>query len=132
MKVTPKQYAEALLESLENVSAKDQDLVVNNFAQVLADNNDLRLFEQIAEEFHKLELKKKNVQLVELTSARPLSRENERDILDKLNKMVKGDIELKKKIDEKLIGGVVIRMEDKIIDASTKNSLEQLKNNLTE
>jgi F-type H+-transporting ATPase subunit delta len=132
MKFTAKQYAQALFDSLESTHGKDHDLVLDNFVAILAANNDLKLFPEISDEFHKFELKKRDIQLVEVTSARTLSKENEHQIIEKLNTIVKGNVELKKKIDEKLIGGVVIRMEDQVIDVSTKNTLEQLKNNLTE
>ena len=132
MKISSKQYALALFESLQSTQGNDQDLVLDNFAAVLSQNNDLKLFEEIAEEYHKLELKQKGVKLVEATTAHPLSQESEREIISQLNRLVGGKVELKKKIDENLIGGVVIRMEDELIDASVKGSLEQLKKNLAE
>ena len=45
--------------------------------------------------------------------------------------MVKGKVELKKKIDENILGGVVIKMDDTLIDASVKRSLEDLKKDLS-
>lgn len=131
MKFSAKQYAQALMDSLESVGPKDQDRVLDNFAKVLAENNDLRMYEAIEEEFHKLELQKKGIKQVEITSARPLSHQNEKEIIEELNQLVKGKVELKKKVDEQLIGGVVIQMEDQIIDVSVKNQLDQLKNNLS-
>ena len=132
MKYTAKQYAEALMDSLTDTDPKDQNLVLDNFAAVLASNNDLRMFDDIAAEFHKLELAKKGIKQVEVTSAHPINAENEKEILHELNKLVKGHYELDKKVDEKIIGGVVIRMDDQMIDASVKNNLEELKNNLEE
>jgi F-type H+-transporting ATPase subunit delta len=132
MKFSSKQYAQALFESLEGTDPKDVDLLLNNFIEVLALNNDVKRFDEIETEFHKLELKKKGGKLAEVTSAKPLTRENERDIIHELNKLVKGDVELKKKIDEKILGGVVIRMDDKLIDASVKGELNKLKKDLSE
>lgn len=132
MKFSSKQYAEALYDSLEGTDPKEIDLVLNNFVEILAANNDVKLYPQIEEEFHKLELAKKGSKLAQVTSARPLSKENERDIISELNKLVKGDVELKKKIDEKILGGVVIRLDDQLIDASVKNQLEELKEELSE
>ncbi len=132
MKFDAKQYAQALFDSLEGTDPKDVDLVLNNFVEVLALNNDTKLFPQIEEEFHKLELAKKGAKLAEVTTAHPLSKENERDIIQELNKIVKGDVEIKKKIDEKLIGGVVVRLDDQLIDASVKKQLEELKDELSE
>ncbi len=131
MKFSAKQYAKALMDAIHETNPKDQDQVLDNFAKVLAENNDLRLYDQIAEEFHKLDLAKQGIKQVEVTSAHPLSRENEKAIVDELNKLVKHKIELKKQVDDRLIGGVVIQMEDQVIDASVKNQLEQLKNNLS-
>jgi F-type H+-transporting ATPase subunit delta len=131
MKYSARQYAQALIEALEGVAPSDEEKILDNFVEVLASNNDLRMFDDISQEFHKLELVKKGIKQVEITSAKPISRENEHQIVEELNKLVKGKIEVKKTIDEKLIGGVIIQMEDQMIDASVKNNLEQLKKGLS-
>jgi F-type H+-transporting ATPase subunit delta len=131
MKYSSKQYAQALFESLEGSANKDHELILDNFVKVLAENNDLRLFNEIADEFHKLELNKKGIKQVEITSAHPINKENEHAIIEQLNKLVKGDLELKQKVDENIIGGVVVQVDDKMLDASVKNNLEQLKKELT-
>jgi F-type H+-transporting ATPase subunit delta len=131
MKFSPKQYAQALMDSLEETDPKHAELILDNFVSILAANNDLRMYDEIASEFHKIELKKKGIKQAEVISAKPISKENEQMILQELNKLVKGHYELKKKIDEQLIGGVVIRIDDQMIDASIKNELEELKEELT-
>ena len=130
MKFTAKNYAHALFESLSDTNPKDADKILDNFVKVLAENNDLRLFEEISSEFHRLELQKKGIKEVEITSASPINKENEQMILHELNKIVKGDFEVKKKIDEKIIGGVMIQVDDKMLDATVKNQLEELKKDL--
>jgi F-type H+-transporting ATPase subunit delta len=45
--------------------------------------------------------------------------------------MVGKNLELKKKIDESLIGGVTIKVDDTLIDASVKSQLDKLKNTLS-
>lgn len=132
MKFSPKQYAQALMGALESASPQDQELVLDNFVKVLVENNDQRLCEEIYDEICKCELQNKGIQQIEVISARPINPENERQILNKLNQIVSGKFELKKKVDESLIGGVVIRMEDQVLDASVKNNLEQLKKELSE
>jgi F-type H+-transporting ATPase subunit delta len=129
-KFTAKNYAQALMEAIEGASAEDENKVLDNFVKVLAENNDLRMHEAIADEFHALDLKKKGIVQVKVESSHALNHENEKAILNELNKLVKGNFEIKKKIDEQLIGGVVIQIDDRIIDASVKNHLEQLKDNL--
>ncbi|MBX4191783.1 MAG: ATP synthase F1 subunit delta [Candidatus Doudnabacteria bacterium] len=131
MRFTPKQYAQALMESLESSNPKDQDLILDNFVKVLVTNNDSKRFEEIAEEFHRLELAKKGIKQAEITTAHEINKENEHQIIHELNKIVKGNLELKKKVDDRIIGGVLITMEDQMLDASVKNNLEQLKKDLS-
>jgi F-type H+-transporting ATPase subunit delta len=131
MKFSAKQYAEALMDSLSSTNPKDQDKVLDNFVKVLAENNDLKLYEEISSEFHKLELGKKGIKQVEVTTAHMTNHENDQAILKELNKLVDGKVELKKKVDERIIGGVIIRMEDQMLDASVKNNLDKLKKDLS-
>jgi F-type H+-transporting ATPase subunit delta len=130
MKFTAKQYAQALHDAVSDTKPADLDKVLDNFAKVLVENGDLRVFEEIAEEFHKLELKAKGIKQVEVISAHPLDSSTERQVLDEMNRLANSKVQIKKKIDENLIGGVVIRMDDLEIDASVKNNLKQLKDNL--
>ena len=132
MHFSPRHYAQALADSLEGTDPKDIDLILNNFTEILAANGDVGKFKEIEGEFEKLTLERKGVKLANVTSAHPLSEKTERDIVHELNKIVKGDLELKKKIDQKILGGVVIRMDDQLIDASVKGSLNSLKEELSE
>lgn len=130
MKFTSLQLAQALHQTLETTRPEDTDKVLDNFMAVLKENNALHLFEQVIAEFHKFELEKKGIKEVTVKSAKPLSKSNEKEIIESMNKIVNSKIELKKQIDESLIGGVLVSVDDTVIDASVKNQLEQLKNNL--
>jgi F-type H+-transporting ATPase subunit delta len=132
MNITALQYAKTLFESLQDTATKDHEQVLDNFAQTLALNNDLAMFDEISDEFEKLEKAAKGIKIAEVTSARPLDKGTEKELVDHLNKMVNGQVELRKKIDEKILGGVVIKLEDNLIDASIKTSLEDLKTNLND
>lgn len=132
MKLNPKQYAKALFEAWEQTDPKDQDKVLDNFVQVLAENNNLKLFDEIANEFHKIELEKKGVKQAQIVSAHPVSSQKEKEIVDQINQLVKGKVELKKNIDENLIGGMVIKVDDLMIDASVKRQLKELKKDLSQ
>ena len=52
---------------------------------------------------------------------------HEEAVVDALNKIVKSKIELDKKIDPDLIGGMVVQVDDLLIDGSVKSSLQDLK-----
>ncbi len=132
MKLTAHQYAKTLYESLQDTRAEDHDKVLGNFVQALALNNDTGMFEEISLEFEKIEKGEKGIKIAEVTSAKPLDKRSEKEIVEHLNKMVNAEVELKKKVDEKILGGVIIKMDDTLIDASVKKSLEDLKGKLAD
>ncbi len=127
MRYTPKQYAQALLETLESTSPSDIDKVLDNFTQVLVENNDLKLFEEISAEYEKVNLAAQGISPVKVSSAHNLNSDNEQAIIEILNKLIQGKPALRKSRDENLIGGAIIEVDDVRIDASVRNSLGQLK-----
>lgn len=124
MKFTAKQYAEALFESLREVRPKDQDRVLDNFVKVLAEYGDLKAYDEISKEYQKLEEHAQSIKQVEVTTANPA---HSKALLAELNRIVGDKIELKEKIDQSIIGGIVVRVDDTLIDASIKNNLNQLR-----
>lgn len=49
-----------------------------------------------------------------------------------MNKIAKSDVKLKKEIDKKILGGVLIRLDDNLIDGSVKGFLTKFKEHLSE
>jgi F-type H+-transporting ATPase subunit delta len=118
-------YAKALYDSIHEVRPEDQDKVLDNMVKILAQNGDLGLFDQIEEEYKRLESGSQGIRQVEVSSAHPI---HSKELIKDLNKIVGDKVQIKEKIDEDLIGGVVVRVDDTLIDASVKNSLKHLKN----
>ncbi len=129
MKFTSKQYAQALFESLQESSPKDHDKVIENFVQVLKKNADLSHYEEIIKVYEELDLTNRGVRVAEVTTAHEMKANHE--MIEALNKVVGQKIEVKNKVDESLIGGMVIRVDDTLIDASIKGQLDNLKQNLS-
>jgi len=115
--MTAKQYAEALYDSIHQVRPEDQEKVLDNLVKVLSVNGDLKLFD-------KLENDANGIKNVEVTSAHPV---HSKELIKDLNKIVGDRVEIKEKIDQSLIGGVIVRVDDTMIDASVKNSLNNLR-----
>ena len=124
MKFSSKQYAQALYEALQ--ATKDYDKVVDNFVKILAQNGDLSKHAEIEREFKLLEMKEKGIKEVDVTFA----KEHNPKILDQLNSVVGSKMEFKTKIDEGILGGVVIRVDDTLIDASLETQLKNLNSEL--
>ncbi len=129
MKITVRQYAIALYESLQEVMPQDQEQVLNNFVKLLAEAGQLAEWERIESEFLAHEQKVTGRITAELTFARQQSVE--RKVIDELNRIIGQHVEIRKKVDAKIIGGVIIQTEDQRIDASAKRQLDNLKKSLT-
>ncbi len=131
MKFNHRQYAQALHEALAETTPKDQDIVIQNFIEVLKAKGDLAEYEKIIAAYEVYDREQRGVTEVEVTTAEGSTKVN-KSLIDDLNQIVGNDIEVKEKVDSNLIGGVVIRAGDTLIDGSIKNQLDQLQKNLTE
>jgi F-type H+-transporting ATPase subunit delta len=128
MKLTSQQYAQALFEAVTETNPKDHDKVLDNFVKILAQNGDLGKHEEIDAAFRKLKLEAQGVKEAEVTIAR--DTEINSSLIHQLNEIVGSKIEIKKQVDESIIGGVVVRVDDTLIDASVKNQLNNLNKKL--
>src|SRR5579864_2406850 len=103
--IDPKTYAQSLFQAVAETAAKDHDQVLENFVKLLAQNGDLRLYDQIEQEYRQLERHSKGIKEVELTTARDV---DPKEIIEQLNKVIDGKAEIKHKIDQDLVGGIIV------------------------
>jgi F-type H+-transporting ATPase subunit delta len=75
----------------------------------------------------------KNIRTVKLITAVPMSDAIKSGIAAKIAGFMPGDtVDLKTEVDESLIGGFVVEVEDKLYDASVKKSLNDFKSKLVD
>ncbi|OGE78914.1 MAG: ATP synthase F1 subunit delta [Candidatus Doudnabacteria bacterium RIFCSPHIGHO2_02_FULL_48_21] len=132
MRYSVKQYAQVLYEALHDTQAKDQEKILDNFVAVLKQNGDLGKFAEIEDEFTAYEKTTKGIKTAQVTTARKLSEHEAGKLIKEMNDYLGAKVELKQKIDAGVLGGVLIQVEDKLIDGSIKRNLQDLKNNLSE
>jgi F-type H+-transporting ATPase subunit delta len=130
MKFTVKQYAQSLYEVLTDSNPKDHDRVIENFISVLKANDDLSAYEKIVNEVDSLFQTDNETSKIEVTAAHEKSITP--SLLKELNKLAKTKAEITTKIDDKIIGGVIIRVDDQLIDASISTQLQNLEKDLTQ
>ena len=99
-----------------------------NFLKLITENNRAKFVPTIAESFIKLYKQHKGIVDVIITSAEPLDASTKTTILDKVKSAVNGEILLVERIDPSIIGGFIVNIEDKQIDASVASQLTNLKN----
>ncbi|MBN2638343.1 MAG: ATP synthase F1 subunit delta [Bacteroidales bacterium] len=74
----------------------------------------------------------KNLIKAEIITAFPLDEVNKKDLMNRIKTITHKDVELKEIIDESLVGGFVIRVEDYQFDASIASKLRRLRKTFAE
>ena len=97
-----------------------------NLVKLMAENGRLKLMPDVVEQFEVARAKAENKIDAEVISAFELTAEQTNELVNTLKKKLGCDITLTTTIDESLIGGVVIKAGDTIIDASMKSQLDSL------
>lgn len=90
--------------------------------------DELARFIQVAEAFGQRLAQHERVQV---TSATTLTKEQREDVEQMLKKKVKGTYDLEERLDPSLIGGLILTIGDKQIDASVKGNIQRLSHVLT-
>ena len=98
-----------------------------SFVELITKNKREYLLTEIASSFVSLLKKQNGIVPVSVTSAVKLEKETLAQILNKLKAHVDGDFEVTEEVDPSLIGGFVVRMDDKQIDASIASQLNRMK-----
>ncbi|HCC44818.1 MAG TPA: F0F1 ATP synthase subunit delta [Gammaproteobacteria bacterium] len=97
-----------------------------NFIGVLAEYDRLALIATVAEQFEVLKANHEKTLDVSVTSAYEVSEEDQQRLSDALSGKLQRDINMETDVDESLIGGVLIRAEDTVIDDTVRGRLTRL------
>lgn len=103
-----------------------------NFVRILVNAGRMPTSPQIYTLFEQKRMEAEGVAEVEVVSAYPLESSQQKEIVDAMSKRLGKKIEVSSRTDKSLIGGVLIRVGDSVIDASMRGKLKQLGNILAE
>lgn len=98
---------------------------------LLVDGDKFNYFGAILNEFEKLTNLKNNIVNVEIISAIDLDETEKDKIKTKLENKLSKQVNANYSIDEEIIAGLIIRIEDNVIDNSHRAKLNNLKKHLT-
>ena len=103
-----------------------------NFLQILVDRRRIFYMDAILQRYLDLLREYRKITLAEVTSAAALTPAQEQSIRERVIKMTgSSNVELNIKVDPRLLGGMIVRVGDKVIDASLKGQLRKLALQLT-
>ena len=124
-RVPPAPKAQLVEKALAGV-----DPLILNLARLLLRRGKTALGPQIREAFQELIDEAKGISHATVTSAVPLGAGDVTAITQKLAGLTGGPVAVETQVDESILGGLVVRIGDRLIDGSTKSKLAALKQRL--
>lgn len=99
---------------------------LRNFLLILAENKRLALLPAISELFslHRADLER--TVKINISTAFEMTAEQQQKMIDALSRKLERKVELESSVDQTLIGGVVVRTGDLVIDASVRGKLARM------
>jgi len=105
----------------------DADPTFVNFLRVLIENHRLPLIHRIRRQFDVLWDHENRRLPVEVTSAVALDRSVIESLESRILEQTGQNVQLESKVDPDILGGIVLRVGNSILDASVRHKLEQLR-----
>lgn len=98
-----------------------------NFLRLLTTNERLALLPQMVGEFSKLVLEQQKVGSGEVLSSHPLTSEQQAKLAESLGKALGKTMHLSYDTNPELVGGLVVRIGNRVFDASVTTQLQKFK-----
>lgn len=119
---TAEQMADTMIEVCGDAINDDG----RNFLKVLASNKRLPLLPEISRMFAQLKANQEKSVDVEVLTAFPLEANTQQNLAEVLSKKLEREVKVDSTVDESLLGGVLIRADDLVIDGSVRGRLNKL------
>ncbi len=116
-------------EGLER-AVTDADPVFMNFLKLLIENHRMPVVFRVRRNFDELWEEENQLLPVEVTSAVELDEATVRQIGDRISEQTGRRVDLSSRVQPDILGGIVVRVGDSILDASVRNRLDQLRKNV--
>lgn len=108
------------------------DPAVANFLETLVERHRMPVVFRIRDEFQRLWDAENKLLPVEVTSAVDLDEATVKSIGERIGEQTGQRVELTSKVDPSILGGIVLRVGNSILDASIKHRLDQLRKHVAQ
>lgn len=119
--------ADQLTTMMALMEKAGMDKLSRNFVGLVAANRRLFALPSMIQDFHALHAQSRGQVTAEVISAEALSDRQFGELKENLAAVMSGEIVLKTKIDEGLLGGLVVKVASQMIDSSLKTKLQKLR-----
>jgi len=121
----------ALYLASKDKKGKELEKVIANFSTYLAEHHLVYMIPSILAELENIHFSNEGIVKAEVTSFEELPQVEIKKIADLVKSKTKQDIVVKTDTEEDLIGGAVVKYNDKIIDMSIRHQLNNLAKQLS-
>lgn len=104
--------------------------ITQNWINMVVDQGRQRRLPVIIESFLALAQEAREKVTAEVITAIPLPEDLANRLEQELSKVTKKRVFLKPMVDDSILGGVIVKIENKVIDGSVKHRLEEMKNEM--
>jgi F-type H+-transporting ATPase subunit delta len=108
------------------------DPTLLNFLKVLIENHRMPVIFRIRQEYQRLWDEENRTLPVEVTSAIALDQATTESLARTIGERAKRKVTLQARVDPDILGGIVVRVGNSILDASIRNRLERLRRHVAQ
>ncbi len=112
---------------LEKSSFSD---MIKNFIRLLLDKNRIGAVREITDHYSKLTDEISNITRAEVITARPLKEDAVDRLVQALKALTSKEVEVNVSEDESIMGGLIVKAGDLVLDGSVKTQIEGLRESL--
>jgi F-type H+-transporting ATPase subunit delta len=120
----------ALIVDALGARGADVSRPVLNLVLLLLRRGRIELLPRVAREFDRLDDERLQITHATATSAAPLEEDEARALASRLEQLTGGTVALDLQVDPDIIGGLIVRVGDRLIDGSVRGRLERLRSRL--
>lgn len=116
--------------ALDTILSGTESEEAENLARLLIRRQRFRQLTGIVEAFEEMMLQARGIEIADVTTAVPLNAREQQYVRDQLSRIVGSDVEVRSHVDEAIVGGIVARVGDQLIDGSVRTQLRELRSTL--
>lgn len=118
------------IEAIKKILQEHIDPISLSFVELIINNKREKYLKRITLDFIDIYKKNKGINSVVLTTAYELTEDEKQKVANAIEEKTKSTVELKTTIDESILGGLILQINDKELDMSVQKQLQRFKQNL--
>jgi F-type H+-transporting ATPase subunit delta len=111
---------------------RDAGAMPRNLVSVLVNHRQVRLVREIRDQFRRLGDDHQGIARAEIVTAIPLASGQRARVAEELGKLIRKRVVSTERVDPAILGGLVARVGDRLIDGSSRTRLESMREALSQ